>query len=76
MVDILADQKPFHCASMICIGVSEADAPGLCKMMDNCWHKDPTFRPSILSSICQYLQEVYTSKLPEIYSVPVSPRRI
>lgn len=53
-VDILADQKPSHCASMICIGVSETHASELCEMMDNCWHKVPTFRPS-MSSICQYL---------------------
>jgi len=53
-VDILAGLKPSHCASMICIGVSETRASGLREMMDNCWHKDPTSRPS-MSSICQYL---------------------
>ena len=53
-VDILADQKPSHCASMICIGVPDAHASELCEMMDNCWSKDPASRPS-MSSICQYL---------------------
>lgn len=53
-VDILADQKPSHCASMICIGVPDGHASELCEMMDNCWSKDPTSRPS-MSSICQYL---------------------
>jgi len=53
-VDILAGQKPSHCASMICIGIPDARASGLCEMMDNCWHKDPTSRPS-MSSICQHL---------------------
>jgi len=53
-VDILAGQKPSHCASMICIGVPDARAFELCEMMDNCWNKDPTSRPS-MSSICQYL---------------------
>ena len=53
-VDILAGHKPSHCASMICISVADAYTSGLCGMMDNCWHKDPTSRPS-MSSICQYL---------------------
>ena len=53
-VDLLAGQKPSHCASMICIGVLDTHASGLCEMMDNCWHKDPTSRPS-MSSICEYL---------------------
>jgi serine/threonine protein kinase len=53
-VDLLAGQKPSHCASMICIGVPYSHASALCEMMDDCWHKDPTSRPS-MNSICQYL---------------------
>jgi hypothetical protein len=53
-VDILAGQKPSHCASMICIGVLDSHAPRLCDMMESCWHREPLSRPS-MSSICQYL---------------------
>jgi hypothetical protein len=53
-VDILAGQKPSYCASMICVGVPDIHVSRLCGMMDDCWHKDPTSRPS-MSSICQHL---------------------
>ena len=53
-VDLLAGQKPSHCASMVCIGVPDSHASALCDMMDNCWHKHPASRPS-MSSICRYL---------------------
>ena len=62
-VDILADQKPSHCASMICIGVPEAHASELRELMDNCWSKDPASRPS-MSSICQYLGKFTRANCP------------
>jgi len=60
-VDILAGWKPSHCASMVCIGVPDALATGLCEMMDSCWHKDPTSRPS-MGSIYQSLGRVTPAK--------------
>ena len=56
-VDILAGHKPSHCVPTTCIGVSKNRASGLCEMMDNCWHKDHTSRPS-MGPICKYPEKL------------------
>jgi len=70
-VDILAGQKPSYCASMVCIGVSDSQALGLCEMMENCWHKDPASRPS-MSSICQYLSSLTSTNVSRSPSLMTS----
>ena len=70
-LDILAGEKPSHCASMICIGVPGSHASALCEMMDKCWHKDPISRPS-MSSICQYLSRFTQAVNPSSQSLTTS----